>query len=308
LREEVRTLRRQLASDVELRALIQNLSVHQEEVHEQNKALAEAQLALEASNDRYAALFDFAPVGYVSLDSNGVIQDINLTAAQLVGSERSRLQGLPFVVCVAEPDRRVFLDHVARCRRGEPLVRSELRLKPRDREVVEVEFTSKRLVDAQREFFYGVLVDVTERRRSERERLAAEIEYQRLLQESEAARASNEAKDQFLAALSHELRTPLAPIPVAIADLEQRGMLAESASETLAMIRRNVELEARLIDDLLDVTRIARGKLAIEPEDVDLHELLTDTATLCRAGLDGGRHTFSMDLRATRRRVRGAPT
>src|SRR5262249_58914842 len=104
------------------------------------------------------------------------------------------------------------------------------------------------------------------------------------------------------------LRTPLAPIPVAIADLEQRGMLAESASETLAMIRRNVELEARLIDDLLDVTRIARGKLAIEPGEVDLHELLTNTATLCRAGLDGGRHTFSVDLRATRRRGLGDPT
>jgi PAS domain S-box-containing protein len=88
------------------------------------------------------------------------------------------------------------------------------------------------------------------------------------------AQAANEAKDRFLATLSHELRTPLTPVLATLSCLESYGEMAGYAAE-LAMIRRNVELEARLIDDLLDLTRIARGKLELHRRETDAREVLS---------------------------------
>jgi CheY-like chemotaxis protein len=97
-----------------------------------------------------------------------------------------------------------------------------------------------------------------------------------LVEEERAMRAANEAKDRFLAALSHELRTPLTPILLALDRLAARQDIPGPIEPTLRMVRRNVEQEARLIDDLLDVTRIAHDKLRCEHEIVEVHTLLRD--------------------------------
>jgi PAS domain S-box-containing protein len=91
----------------------------------------------------------------------------------------------------------------------------------------------------------------------------------------EQAETANRAKDHFLAVLSHELRTPLTPILAAVRLLEMKRQLPEDAHPTLDLIRRNVELEARLIDDLLDLTSIARGKLSLNFTHVTLDTLMT---------------------------------
>ena len=80
-----------------------------------------------------------------------------------------------------------------------------------------------------------------------------------------------QAKDQFLAMLSHELRNPLAPISMGIADLQEDGRFAE-ALPTLAMMKRNLELQTRLLDELMDYTRIGQHKVRLRPETVDTHE------------------------------------
>lgn len=96
----------------------------------------------------------------------------------------------------------------------------------------------------------------------------------------EAERA-NKAKDQFLAMLSHELRTPLMPVLTTVLGLEEHEELPESLRPQLQLIRRNVELETRLIDDLLDLTGIARGKLRLHYETVDAHVLLRAALEIC---------------------------
>src|SRR6266487_3846446 len=85
---------------------------------------------------------------------------------------------------------------------------------------------------------------------------------------------ANAAKDQFLALLSHELRNPLSPVIAMDGELEANVPDSAQVREALEVIRRNVELEARLIDDLLDVTRIAKGKLQLSFETVCVHEIL----------------------------------
>jgi PAS domain S-box-containing protein len=115
--------------------------------------------------------------------------------------------------------------------------------------------------------------DISERKR-------AEDRLRRVAQEAEAA---SRAKDDFLAALSHELRTPLTPVLMSAAALETDPALPEEMREQLAMMRRNIQLEARLIDDLLDLTRITRGKLQVHPAIADVHELLRHTEEIIRS-------------------------
>jgi signal transduction histidine kinase len=95
------------------------------------------------------------------------------------------------------------------------------------------------------------------------------------------AEAANAAKDRFLAILSHELRTPLTPIIYAAALIESYDECPAHVREAVAAIRRNVRLEARLIDDLLDLSRIRSGKLTLQLQTVDAHEVLRDAVKIC---------------------------
>ena len=103
-----------------------------------------------------------------------------------------------------------------------------------------------------------------------------------LRESEERARTASAAKDDFLAQLSHELRTPLTPVLMAAAELSEDKRLPADARQQLAMIERNVALEARLIDDLLDLTRITRGKLALRAGPCDVHALLAHAIEIVR--------------------------
>ena len=119
--------------------------------------------------------------------------------------------------------------------------------------------------------FDGITIDITDRKQSEIELLRAR---------QEAVQAS-QAKDHFLAAVSHELRTPLTPVLMTIAAMRQDEEFPRQFQADLGLIYRNVELEARLIDDLLDLTRVTQGKLVLHSEVTDLHELLDHTIHMC---------------------------
>ena len=116
-----------------------------------------------------------------------------------------------------------------------------------------------------------IVEDITDRKRTEAD----------LLDAKELAEAASRAKDRFLAVLSHELRTPLTPVLIAVASLLESKPEAPLL-QTLEMIRRNIELEARLIDDLLDLSRIVRGRLRLELEVVDIHKLIRRAMEICR--------------------------
>ncbi len=126
-----------------------------------------------------------------------------------------------------------------------------------------------------------------------------------LVRAQEAAQAANRAKDQFIAVLSHELRTPLTPVLATILDLNARADLPPAVSDALELIRRNVELEARLIDDLLDVTRISKGKLSMDRQVVPLDSILRDAMRICEPDIAKKKVNVSLDLQASNHRVEG---
>jgi HAMP domain-containing protein/signal transduction histidine kinase/ActR/RegA family two-component response regulator len=118
---------------------------------------------------------------------------------------------------------------------------------------------------------------------------------------------SNLAKDQFLAMLSHELRTPLTPVLASAMALENEQGLPENVHESLHMIRRNVELEARLIDDLLDLTRVSRGKVQLNFKVVDAHTLLQNALEICQADIDRKNLALRLNLAAQKFYLRADP-
>jgi signal transduction histidine kinase len=118
---------------------------------------------------------------------------------------------------------------------------------------------------------------------------------------------ANAAKDQFLALLSHELRSPLSPVIAMVGELEAELPDSPPVREALEVVRRNVELEARLIDDLLDVTRIAKGKLQLSFEPISVHQLLHRAYEICREEIAAKNLEAEFHLRAAQTHVEGDP-
>jgi PAS domain S-box-containing protein len=122
-----------------------------------------------------------------------------------------------------------------------------------------------------------------------------------------SAEASDRAKDQFLAVLSHELRTPLMPVISAAGMLENDALATAHVRRLAAMIRKNAELEARLIDDLLDLTRVSQGKLALQLEPVDAHATVRDVLRACAAELECKKLHLELELAAAEHMVSADP-
>ncbi len=148
-----------------------------------------------------------------------------------------------------------------------------------------------------------VLRDITEHKRAEEERV-------RMLSERAAraeAEAANRAKDRFLATLSHELRTPLTPVLAAVTGMLGDAATPESLRVVLEMIRRNITLESRLIDDLLDLARIRKGALDLKRENIDAHDLIKHVIAICDDDFRRAEIKLGLDLAASEHHVSADP-
>ncbi|HEX8522371.1 MAG TPA: PAS domain S-box protein [Tepidisphaeraceae bacterium] len=182
--------------------------------------------------------------------------------------------------------------------RGEsPLFQSEYRLRARDGTHRWVLSRGKAIRDASGNVtrMLGSQTDITEQK-------AAEEQLRRAKEEAERA---SRAKDDFIAILSHELRTPLTPVLLTLSLMESSSQLPDELRSDVATIRRNVELESRLISDLLDLTRITRGKLQLDMQNVDLHLILRSAIDICQREASS---RLIVELTAHRHTVRGDST
>jgi two-component system CheB/CheR fusion protein len=254
------------SGEPDAQALLHELRVHQLELEMQNEELRTARVDTEIALARYTELFDFAPVAYATINSGHEILNINHAGALLLGSARSTLCGRNF-------EALVELDHQASFR-SLSLAAEESGIK----QTAEVELRRERSrpfpvrlsVIALPRAETNLLVafeDITERRQRQ----------QQLEQTEQALREADRRKDEFLAALSHELRNPLAPIRNSLFVLEHTQPGSDAARRAQHIIERQVTHLTRLIDDLLDVTRIARGKIQLRLEQVELSELIWRT-------------------------------
>jgi PAS domain S-box-containing protein len=123
----------------------------------------------------------------------------------------------------------------------------------------------------------------------------------------ELAEAASRSKDQFLAILSHELRTPLTPVLLTVSAMLDKTPIAADFRQSLEMIRRNIELEARLIDDLLDVARASCGRMSLDFKVVDAHDVIHEALTVCGSEIHAAEIRLILDLAAAEHHVNADP-
>ncbi|MGV3663673.1 MAG: ATP-binding protein [Prosthecobacter sp.] len=123
----------------------------------------------------------------------------------------------------------------------------------------------------------------------------------------DSVKAASEAKDTFLAMISHELRTPLNPVLSIVSSLHEDRSLPPAVQEDIAVVLRNVQLEVRLIDDLLDFHRIIKGNLSLAAEPVDMHAMIRNVVEICETDIASRSHSIVLTLDAPAHLVLGDP-
>ncbi|CAG9240419.1 Histidine kinase [Paraburkholderia caribensis] len=246
------------------------------------RASAEA-LLLREREAHYRMLSEALPHLVFTCNAHGDCDFVSKQWVEYTGLDGTHALGLAWIDAVHPDDReetrRSWLGTV----RGDGAdYRSEFRIRRHDGAYrwFDARIAAMRDAGGVVSKWFGSCTDIHSQREAieERERLLASEQAAR-----QAAEEANRAKDRFLAMLSHELRTPLTPVLAGARMLEMMQDLPDAVRAGVMMIRRNVELEARLIDDLLDLTRVANGKLRLSLETVDVHEVIDSVLELFRS-------------------------
>jgi PAS domain S-box-containing protein len=253
--------------------LVHELRVHQIELELQNEELRAARTESEERLRRYTELFDFAPIGYFQLAERAVVRAVNFAGVALLGLTRAQALGQPLDTFVEPRSRTALADLLAEVlTRGDddqPAAVRDLVLVGEGGRRLHVRATAAPLRGREPSALVAV-EDVTARRVAE-----------------DALRDEVRRKDDFLAALSHELRNPLAPIRNGLFLVDRLPPADPRSRNALEMIDRQVTHLTRIVDDLLDVTRIARGKVRLQAERVDLAALLRQSIQDHQLAFDG---------------------
>ncbi|MCG6878359.1 MAG: PAS domain-containing protein, partial [Deltaproteobacteria bacterium] len=152
----------------DVKKLIEDLQIHQVELEMQNEELRRAQLELEAARDKYADLYDFAPIGYLTLDETARIRDVNLTGADLLGSPKSKLLNMKFSAFILPESQDDFYFHMQRLWQTETQQTCELKLQKKDRTAFYAQLDSTTVKDKTNNLnqIRTALTDITEKWRT----------------------------------------------------------------------------------------------------------------------------------------------
>ena len=265
---------------------------------------------------RLVAIIESSDDAIVSKTLDGLIQTWNKGAERIFGWTAEEVIGKPITILIPPERQQEEPKILARLRLGERVDHFETIRQTRDGRLINVSVTispvrdvTGRIIGAskiarditlQKQFHEQI---VAARDAAEDARRMADVAKQEAERARIEAENASRAKDHFLSVLSHELRTPLTPVLGAMTLLERDPSLPEHALELMRMIRRNVETEARLVDDLLDLTRIARGKVQLRLEVVDAHASLRNLVTMLTTQIDEKRLTLSLALHAKRHHI-----
>jgi len=250
--------------------LLHELQVHQLELEMQNEELREARRQVEVLLEKYSDLYDFAPVGYVTVDARGKIRQANLGMAGLLGTPRSLLTGQGLGSFLAGGERRTFDAFVAKAFRGEGKDACDVSLVVQGVGTVFLRLEGE--VSRRSGECLVAVLDVTARRKAEGEALALAAQLdQRVKERTADLEASNRELEAFSYSVSHDLRAPLRAIDGYATLLAEHcgGGLDAEGMRLLETIERNARKMGCLIDDLLQFSRTGRSELRKRDVDMD---------------------------------------
>jgi PAS domain S-box-containing protein len=275
--------RKKFANITDLQRLVHELEIHQVELKLQNEELRGAQVELAASRDCYTDLYESAPVAYVTLDKDGAILQSNLMAAELLGVERQDLVRANLVKFVHSESQDDWYLHRQAALLNDTKQVCEIKIRRKDGTLLSIRAESIGVGEGNERRCRTAFVDLTELKRAENEREQLLVREQIARRELEAA---TKTKDRFLAMASHELRTPLTPILGWTGVLRGKPMKDVNVDYALDCIERNARMQAKLVEDLLDVSASLTGKMHLKFKPVDLHEIVNAAVDTVRPSAD----------------------
>lgn len=283
----------------QLLAALEELSVAEEELRAKNDALAEAHRRLELERHRYRTLFDFAPDPYLVTDENGLIEEANAAAAELLGVPAKSLVDKPAATFIDRHARGEFRAHLAGVARSGRLEHWGLELRPRDGRILPVEVTVTPLEarPGGRRALCWMVRDVSGRRQTEASmqalnrvlnaRVAQRTRELELALEGEQsarreAEAANRIKSELFARLSHEFRTPLHAVSGYLEILQQNihGGLTEEQRRDVDRIHQAQEHLLALVNMILDFAKLEGGPIDVSLADIPVEETLCSAEAL----------------------------
>jgi PAS domain S-box-containing protein len=244
-----------------------------------------AEQALARERELLQAIFDTIPAMITMYEPGTKVLRLNPEFQRVTGwstadaSSESLMEN-----CYPDPQyRNQVAEFMQSCRDGW----MDIELRAKDGRCIQSSWANIRLSDRTE---VGIGIDITDRKRAE-----------------EALREADRRKDEFLATLAHELRNPLAPVRNALEMMKQVQDDPALIANARDMMQRQVSHMARLIDDLMDINRITRGKLVLREQRVDICEIVRDAAEICRSIYGEKRHEVRIDLPPPPLYVRGDP-
>jgi len=251
--------------------LVHELQARQVELERQNEELKKAQLALIASAEKYMDLYDFAPVGYFTFTSEGLIVDVNLTGAAFLGVERQQLINGSFERFVVPRDLDRWDRHIASVFQRREMQSCDLLLKRQDGSTVHARLDSVGLdlpsekagVSGRIPVARAAVSDITERKGMEQE-----------LQEK------NAELEHFIYTISHDLKSPLVTVKTFLGYLEQdlQGSDTERIKKDMLYMHTAADKMGQMLNELLEMSRI--GRIANPPVRVPFRELVEEALNM----------------------------
>jgi two-component system CheB/CheR fusion protein len=247
-----------------------------------------SEAALRESEDRFRSFTDSLPLIVWVHDADGAQEFVNRTFCEFFGVSREEMRAGRWQMLMHPEDGEAYSAAFFEAVRDRRPFHGEVRVRRHDGEWRWIESWGRPRFSPSGEFlgFVGTSADITERKRAERK-----------VRESEAAlREADRKKDEFLAVLAHELRNPLAPIRNAVHIMRAPGMGQAELAEARDVIDRQVKQLVRLVDDLLDISRITVGRMALQQAVLDLRAVADDALLMSGPLLDEAEHDVTVHL------------
>lgn len=243
----------------------------------------------EASTARLAAIVESSTDAIVGKDLRGIVTSWNSGAELIFGYTSAEMIGQPVARLIPAERQAEEVEILRKIGAGETIKSFETIRVRKDGTKVPISVTISPIKDASGKIIGGSKIarDISESKKNETA----------LREAKNAAETANQSKDRFLAVLSHELRTPLTPVLMVASALEHDPDLRPQVREDIVMIKRNVELETKLIDDLLDLSRITSGKVELKSEAVDLNATVRQVCAICQSQVADQQVQLRVDLK-----------
>ena len=238
---------------------------------------------LDSADRPYRLLVEQMQQGAITLNADGAIAWCNRRFADLLGRPHERLTGVAFRDFIPPDEQALYESLLQQGRAGAG--QGEAHLQKTDGGLIPVFLTFNALPPDSGVAVGGLVTDLTTQRHHEKLNAALE-----------ALKESDRRKNEFLAILAHELRNPLAPIRNALQIMRLMGANREAVSSEMEMMERQVGQMVRLVDDLLDVSRINRGKIELRKDQIELASVVRHAVEACRPAMESATHDLSITL------------